>query len=229
MSIELDPSWGVLAPWANQDRGRVPLPTAFFDRDPREVAPDLLGCLLSSRAGGVETGGVIVETEAYLGRDDPGSHAATRGVTKRNAVMYGPPGTAYVYFTYGNHHMLNLVCCRNGTAGAVLVRALEPVYGLVAMRDRRHGRHGRDITNGPGKLAAALGVDLTDNGTVLADGRLIVYDGAVPPGEIAVSGRIGLSAGHELHMRYYVRASEFVSRGRTDPSARDCRTDGQPA
>ena len=105
----------------------------FFDRSPELVAPELLGALLVSTAGGVETGGRIVETEAYLGRDDPGSHAATRGITKRNAVMYGPPGSAYVYFTYGNHHMLNLVCEPEGVAGAVLIRAIEPLLGIEVM------------------------------------------------------------------------------------------------
>lgn len=193
----------------------TPLGADFFARDPRDVARDLLGCAIVSTAGGVSTGGRIVETEAYLGSSDPGSHAATRGITPRNAVMYGPPGTAYVYFTYGNHHMLNLVCLPASEAGAVLVRALEPLWGIEAMTHRRDGRPLRDLTNGPGKLAAALGIDLTDNGTPLGRGRLIVYDGVRPrDGEIAVSGRIGLSEGHELDYRYFVRDSAFVSHGR---------------
>lgn len=229
MTAETGASADRVMPWAHPPDGRAALPAVFFDRDPREVAPDLLGCVFLSRSGGTETGGVIVETEAYLGSDDPGSHAATKGVTKRNAVMYGRPGTVYVYFTYGNHHMLNLVCCPDGIAGAVLVRALEPVCGVATMSARRGGRNGRDIANGPGKLAAALGVDLTDNGTSLATGRLIVYDGAVPSADIAVSGRVGLSAGHDLHLRYYVRANEFVSKGRTGPPAGSRRTDTRPA
>ncbi len=128
-----------------------------------------------STAGGVETGGRIVEVEAYLGSHDAGSHAATRGITKRNAVMYGPPGSAYVYFTYGNHHMLNLVCEPEGIAGAVLVRALEPLLGIDVMSGRRRGLPLRELCNGPGKLAAALGVDLSDNGSILGEGRLSVY------------------------------------------------------
>ena len=191
---------------------------AFFDRDPREVAPDLLGKVLVSTAGGVATGGIIVETEAYLGTHDPGSHAATRGMTPRNEVMYGPPGTVYAYFTYGNHHMLNLVCGPEGEAGAVLVRALEPAIGLEAMRSRRVGRADRELANGPGKLAAALGIDLSHNRTVLGEGDLVVYDAAVPLDRaVASSGRVGLSAGHELEFRYFVSDSPYVSRGRTGP------------
>jgi len=194
------------------------LPTAFFDRSPELVAPDLLGCAVASCVDGVLTVGRIVETEAYLGADDVGSHAATRGITKRNAVMFGPPNVAYVYFTYGNHHMLNLVCDREGSAGAVLIRALEPLIGIAEMTTRRRGRAVVELCNGPGKLAAALGIDLLDNGVVLGTGRLSVYDGTrSQPGDVAVSGRVGLSAGHERELRYYIEGNPFVSRGRTGP------------
>jgi DNA-3-methyladenine glycosylase len=200
------------------------LEEAFFNRAPNLVAQDLLGTFLVSTAGGVETGGCIVEAEAYLGSHDAGSHAATRGITKRNAVMYGPPGSAYVYFTYGNHHMINLVCEPEGVAGAVLIRAIEPILGVKAMTERRRGMALRDLCNGPGKLAAALGVDLTDNGTALGEGRLSVYDGERPSAaEIASSGRIGLSSGHELELRWYVKQSAFVSRGRIGPVVRGVR------
>jgi len=196
----------------------VAMPAAFFDRHPAEVAPDLLGSYIVSTAGGVVTGGLVVETEAYLGSADLGSHAATRGMTKRNATMYGPPGTAYVYFTYGNHHMLNLVCEPEGTAGAVLVRALEPVWGIDAMTARRHGRPLVELCNGPGKLAASLGLDLSDNGVTLGAGRLTVYDGLRPQADtIATSGRVGLSQGYELELRWYLADNRFVSRGRTGP------------
>jgi DNA-3-methyladenine glycosylase len=194
------------------------LPVGFFDRHPAQVAPELLGAYLVSTAGGVQTGGVIVETEAYLGNNDPGSHAATRGITKRNATMYGPPGTAYVYFTYGNHHMLNLVCEPEGSAGAVLIRALEPVWGVDEMTARRHGRPLVELCNGPGKLAAALALDLSDNGVALGFGRLSVYHGLHPDAQtVKTSGRVGLSQGHELELRYYLADSSFVSRGRTGP------------
>ena len=198
--------------------GLTALPVAFFDRHPAEVAPDLLGAYLVSTAGGAQTGGVIVEAEAYLGRDDSGSHAATHGITKRNATMYGPPATAYVYFTYGNHHMLNFVCEPEGTAGAVLIRAIEPVWGLDEMTARRHGRPLGELCNGPGKLTAALGLNLSDNGASLGVGRLTVYHGLRPDAPtIKTSGRVGLSQGHELELRYYLADSSFVSRGRTGP------------
>ena len=135
------------------------LPTGFFDRDPKDVAPELLGTYLVSEASEGLAVGRIVETEAYLGSDDPGSHAATKGVTPRNATMYGPPGTVYVYFTYGNHHMVNLVCGPEGTAGAVLIRALEPVAGIALMERRRGERPRVELCNGPGKLAQAMGVE----------------------------------------------------------------------
>jgi DNA-3-methyladenine glycosylase len=198
------------------------LPATFFERDPRLVAPELLGCVLASEAGGILAAGTIVETEAYLGSDDPGSHASTRGVTPRNAVMYGPPGCAYVYFTYGSHHMFNVVCEREGIAGAVLVRALEPLEGIGIMTERRGGRSLRELCSGPGKLAAALGVDLTDNGIALGAGRLQAYAGSRHgKAEVAASGRVGLSRGHELPFRFYVESSTFVSRGRTGaPSPR---------
>ncbi len=200
----------------------VPLATEFFDRTPDAVARDLLGKVLLSRAEGVVTGGRIVEAEAYLGSGDEGSHAATRGVTKRNAVMYGPPGTVYVYFTYGNHHMLNLVCDAEGTAGAVLVRALEPLAGVETMAQRRGGRraaHG--IASGPGRLAQALGADLADNGTTLHVGRLAVFDAPAPPERVVSTGRIGLSRGHEAELRYLLEGDAFVSRA--SPGARTAK------
>ena len=197
---------------------RIPLRAAFFDRHAPEVAVDLLGCLLVVESSGHVASGRIVETEAYLGADDSGSHAAMRGITPRNAVMFGPPGVAYVYFTYGNHHMLNLVCEREGVAGAVLVRAIEPVEGIADMTSRRRGRALRELTNGPGKLTEALGIDLTDNAVALGTGRITVYDGERPPsGAVGTSGRIGLSSGHELQLRYFLTDCPFVSHGRTGP------------
>lgn len=201
------------------------LPQAFFARDTVTVARELLGKTLVSNAGGVLTGGRIVECEAYLGADDDGSHASTRGVTARNRVMYGPPGRAYVYFTYGNHHMINLVTEPEGTAGAVLVRALEPACGLETMMLRRCAsrRAGaplreRDLTDGPGKLAAALGIGLAVNDTPLdGSATLAVYDAPAPEEPVVSSGRIGLSAGHELELRFYLEGNRYVSTGRIGP------------
>jgi DNA-3-methyladenine glycosylase len=201
-----------------------PLPASFFARDTVLVAQELLGKVLVSRRGGAVTGGRIVETEAYLGSHDPGSHAATRGITKRNATMYGPAGRAYVYFTYGNHHMLNIVTEVEGVAGAVLVRAIEPVAGADAMLRRRVSRggtapHMRDLANGPGKLAAALGIDLRDNGVVLGTGGLAVCDGPPPAERVISSGRVGLTAGYGLELRFYLEGNAHVSKARTGAKA----------
>ncbi len=198
--------------------GAVPLSLALFEADPRDVARALLGKTLVTVTDGVLTGGRIVEVEAYLGADDLGSHAATRGITRRNATMYGPPGHAYVYFTYGMHHMLNLVCAPEGTAGAVLIRALEPTVGAEEMSSRREGRPLRELASGPGRLAAALAITMGDNGMKLNENRIFVYDAPEPPPfAVASSGRIGLSAGHEIELRYYLRDDPFVSRGATGP------------
>jgi DNA-3-methyladenine glycosylase len=194
------------------------LPASFFARSPEQVARELLGCLIATNAEGEIAAGRIVETEAYLGTDDPGSHAATKGITPRNAVMYGPPGTAYVYFTYGNHFMLNIVCEPPGTAGAVLIRALKPVLGIALMTRRRGGREVRDLCNGPGKLCQALGVDSSDNGVAFGQRRLSVYRGGLGAEErAATSGRVGLTRGHEMPLRYYLEGDPYVSRGRTGP------------
>ena len=137
--------------------------------------------------------------------------------------MYGPAGTVYVYFTYGCHHMLNLVCCEQGTAGAVLVRAIEPSINVESMRARRPGRRDADLCSGPGKLTQRLGVDLSDNGSTLGDGRVNVYD--YERGErldVGTSGRVGLSEGHELELRFYVIGSPYVSRGRTGAPGISC-------
>lgn len=193
-----------------------PLPPSFFARDTVTVARELLGKILVSRVGDTVTGGRIVETEAYLGPGDPGSHAF-RGITPRTSVMFGPPGRAYVYFTYGNHHMLNLITEVDGVAGGVLIRAIEPLFGVEEMERRRAGRPLSELTNGPGKLAAALGVDLSDYGSVLGRGRLTVYDAPRPAEPVAVSGRVGLSAGWDEPLRFCLKGDPFVSKGRTGP------------
>lgn len=189
----------------------TPLAATFFQRDTRDVARALLGKLLVSEVDGAAAGGLITETEAYLGTGDPGSHAATKGITERNRVMYGPPGFVYVYFCYGCHHMLNLVTESEGVAGAVLVRALEPRMGIELMSRRRGRSDLRELTTGPGKVTEALGLDLADNGVALGAGRLDVFEAPGETGPVAVSGRIGLNDGHESLLRFYVERSEFVS------------------
>ena len=182
----------------------------FFDRSVHEVARDLIGCRIAVG----ETAGVIVETEAYEA-SDPACHAYI-GKTARNEVLFGPPGHAYVYLSYGIHRLLNFVTEPEGTASAVLIRALEPTEGIDVMRERR----GRDdvevLCSGPGKLTEALGVDLSLNG---ADLLAPPFELAGPAGEWAaaevVTGpRIGITKAADLPWRYCLSGSRYVSRPR---------------
>lgn len=183
------------------------------------MAPELLGLVLARRgADGVVRAGKIVEVEAYLGMNDPASHAY-RGPTPRTQVMFGPPGRLYVYRSYGMHWCANVVCEADGTAGAVLVRALEPCAGIDAMwLARPKAKRLIDLASGPGKLCAALGIDGNDNGTVVARGGTdvaVVRTSAPVHGadEIAVGPRVGISAAVAQPWRYRVRSSRHVSRG----------------
>jgi len=192
-----------------------PLPTEFYLQDTRDAARKLLGQLLvRTLPTGEVLSGIIVETEAYL-TDDPACHAY-RGQTPRNAAMFGPPGHAYVYFTYGLHMMLNLVCAPEGTAEAVLIRALEPIAGIDAMRlNRGNLPETRQLTNGPGKLAQALALTrLTHNGLDIThrDSELYVLPQEVPKFETVATARIGISQGIDLPWRYYIRGNAYVSR-----------------
>jgi len=193
----------------------APLPREFYVQDTRAVAQKLLGQIVQRRlpTGGLLSG-IIVETEAYL-KDDPACHAY-RGRTPRNSTMFGPPGHAYVYFTYGLHMMLNLVCAPEGTAEAVLIRALEPVEGVEAMRQNRGGvLETRQLTNGPGKLAQALALTrLTHDGVDLTDpsGELLILPNEYSPFEMVTKTRIGITQGVDLPWRYYVAGNPFVSR-----------------
>lgn len=183
----------------------------FYDRDSREVAPELLGKLMLH--GG--RGGRIVEVEAYAGAEDPGSHAF-RGPTKRNAVMFGPPGHLYVYLIYGIHWCCNLVCLGEGEASAVLVRALAPTHGVEEIRRRRpKARRDRDLCSGPARLCQALGIDGRHDGSDVTTGDrgiLLYDDGSPPPRRAGKSPRIGLSAGAELPWRWYVAGEPNLSR-----------------
>jgi DNA-3-methyladenine glycosylase len=187
------------------------LPRAFYRRDPRDVAPELLGKLLV-RDDQVAR---IVEVEAYCGSEDPGSHAY-RGMTKRNAVMFGAPGRLYVYFTYGMHWCANAVCGDVGDGVAVLLRAAEPVSGLDVMRARRQkARRDRDLLAGPARLCQAFALTGAEDGADLvraSHGMTIVDDGVPPPAAPLVSTRVGLSAGADLPWRWCTPGSVHLSR-----------------
>jgi DNA-3-methyladenine glycosylase len=181
------------------------------------VARELLGAVVECRTRAGIASGRVVETEAYLGPHDPACHAAV-GLTERTKCLFGPPGTAYVYFVYGMHWCLNAVTQRAGVGSAVLVRAVEPLTGIALMRKRRCLRnHGpaadRMLTNGPGKVCAALGIDGRANGASLQRGPVVVRRGDdVPDTAVAVSPRIGITRAAHWPQRYFLRDSAFVSR-----------------
>ncbi len=191
---------------------------SFFARSALKVAPELLGKILVRNAGGRRIAGRIVEVEAYLGEDDPASHGF-RGKTERNAVMFGPAGRVYVYFTYGNHFCMNVVTGREGKAGAVLIRALEPLEGIPFMRRRRKKERLTDLASGPGKLCQALAVDRKLNGANLAKNEIWI-EWSLKRGRIvkAQSGRVGISTAIDRPYRFFIRDSPFVSKGRVGPA-----------
>ncbi len=183
---------------------------AFFERPVTVVAPELLGMVLACG----DRAGRIVEVEAYGGADDPASHGH-RGRTPRNAVMFGPPGHLYVYFTYGMHWCANVVCEPKGRCGAVLVRALAPLRGVEAMwADRPKAQRERDLCSGPAKLTAALGIDSVHNGADLLDpaSPVALQHHDSRPLRHATSGRIGITAATERPWRWYVPGDPNVSR-----------------
>ena len=184
-----------------------PLGREFFDRPPREVAGGLIGCTLLH--GGV--GGTIVETEAYE-RDDPACHAYG-GPTARNAPLFGPPGMTYVYLCYGIHSMFNLVTETEGTAAAVLIRALEPTAGIEAMRERRAAADLRALCSGPGKICQALGIELGQTGMdALAAPFRVLGPGRGEEREIVAGPRVGLTKAADYPWRYCLADSPFLSR-----------------
>jgi DNA-3-methyladenine glycosylase len=189
------------------------LPAGFYARPAAEVAPALIGKVIVSTLDGVETRGRIVETEAYVGPEDPASHAAERiGRTVRNEAMFGPPGSAYVYLSYGIHWCLNAVTDREEHPGAVLIRALEPLSGLEAMRERR-GTVDRDLARGPGRLTQALGITGALDGHPLDSPPLTVHEGPdVGLDAVAAGPRIGISRAADWPLRFTLRGSRFLSR-----------------
>ncbi|MGB8130720.1 MAG: DNA-3-methyladenine glycosylase [Candidatus Angelobacter sp.] len=195
---------------------------AFFNRDPRIVARELLGKLIVRRVGRKQLAGRIVEVEAYLGAGDLAAHAVA-GNTARNAVLWGPPGHAYVYFIYGVHYCLNISCLPAGEAGCILIRALEPVSGIAEMAKARELadldltsiRELRKLASGPGKLCAALAITRPrDNGKDMLSPRsdLQVMSDSFRAQDVAVTPRIGITKSAEMPLRYVISNSPFVSR-----------------
>jgi DNA-3-methyladenine glycosylase len=190
-----------------------PLPLRFYARDTVRVARGLLGRLLVSTVGGRRCVGRIVETEAYVGPHDPACHAALWRRTPRNEALYGEPGLAYVYFTYGMHWCANVVTEREGFPAAVLLRAVEPLEGLVTMRRRRGASPAELLAAGPARLTRALGIDRRLDGHRLSEPPLWIAAGRpVAARRIAVGPRIGLRVAADWKLRFYVKDSPFVSR-----------------
>jgi DNA-3-methyladenine glycosylase len=187
------------------------LPVSFYERPVLEVAPELIGCTVVHG----ETAGVIVETEAYH-QEEPASHAYV-GLTPRTSTLFGPPGIAYVYRSYGIHALFNAVCEAEGVGAAVLIRALRPVAGLELMRRRRGGRGARamadrELCSGPGRLTQALGIELDENGTSLVSGPVTILPRERRAPEIVASTRIGITKAAALPWRFSLAGDENVSR-----------------
>lgn len=191
----------------------VVLRAAFYDRPTAHVARDLLGRILECTVDGVRCRARIVETEAYVGAHDPACHAAA-GRTRRTEVLYGPPGVAYVYFVYGMHWCVNAVTRRGGLPSAVLIRAVEPLEGIEAMRRRRpRARRDRDLTNGPGRLCQAMAITgPVHHGTSLRSPGLRILEGRrVVRADVGVTPRIGITEAVDWPLRFVVRGNPFVS------------------
>ncbi len=186
-----------------------PLPRRFFARSTLAVARTLVGHLLVHETNRGVLAGRIIEVEAYRGPRDPASHAFR--LTPRSQIMWGPPGTAYVYFTYGNHYCLNVVTEQEGIAGAVLFRALEPVAGLELMRTNRNVEQ-RLLTSGPGRLTRAMGIGPEYNGADLTRPPLYLAYGRRRPIPVRTSGRIGIQVATRRRWRFYLPGNPFLSR-----------------
>ncbi len=196
-----------------QLRRAATLPVTFFKRPAETVAAELLGKVVVSRVGGRMTAGRIVETEAYLGYDDPASHGYLHRRNARNEALFGPPGIWYVYLSYGMHWCANLVCQREGLASAVLLRALEPIEGLEVMRRRRGPLPDRQLCSGPGRLCQALGIDRSLDGAAMARSPVGVLQGdPVPEGSVAATPRIGITKAADWPLRFHLAGSTWTSR-----------------
>lgn len=183
----------------------------FFNRYTPTVAFELLGCLLVRKIGDSYVSGIIVEDEAYRGPDDPASHAY-RGLTERNKVMFGEPGHAYVYFTYGFHYCLNVTTEPTGQPGAVLIRALEPFRGIDLMIKNRGVRNPLVLTSGPGRLTKAMMIDSKLNGKdMVRSNTLFITEKVLNNLEVACGERIGIRRGKGIKWRFWIKGNPYVS------------------
>jgi DNA-3-methyladenine glycosylase len=196
----------------------MPLPLEFYQARTATVARRLLGCVLVHETAAGLAAGRIVETEAYLSRNDPACHAHN-GQTLRNAAMFGPPGRAYIYFIYGMYHCFNVVTAREGVGEAVLIRALEPIAGIPLMQQRRKTDVLQNLCGGPGKLVLALGITPDQNGQPLLKGALrmeppewVQGHSAPHPKNIVTARRIGITRAADLPLRFYEKNNPHVSR-----------------
>jgi DNA-3-methyladenine glycosylase len=190
-----------------------PLPRSFYDRPAERVARELLGKMIVRELDGAVLAGRIVETEAYLGEEDEAAHSFA-GLTERTRVIFGPPGHAYVYFSYGMHHCLNLVAEAEGRAGCVLIRALEPVEGIDRMFERRpRATQLRDLCSGPGKLTQAFGITLGEYGADVTRGALTVREPLwARPFRVQQTARVGITRSADRPLRFCMEGNECVSR-----------------
>lgn len=188
------------------------LARAFYARPTAEVARRLLGQILVSRIRGRAVAGRIVETEAYIGPHDPACHAFGHRRTARTEPLYGPPGTAYVYFTYGMHWCLNAVTERVDYPAAVLIRALEPLEGIALMRRRRGPVPDRALCAGPARLCEALGITGEQNGASLERGAVRIFPGDGTRFRVAVTPRIGITTARDWPLRFVIADSRWLSR-----------------
>lgn len=187
------------------------LPQSFYNRSTLQVAQELLGKKLVFRTEVGILSGRIVETEAYIGQDDPACHAA-KGRTKRTEIMFGPPGIAYIYLIYGMYYCLNAVTEAADFPAAVLIRALEPLSGIDTMKKHRKQENIRQLTNGPGKICQAFGLDKNMNGADLCNSNLFIeMDKEIAPSDILKTSRIGISVGREKPWRFCIKGNPFAS------------------
>jgi DNA-3-methyladenine glycosylase len=188
------------------------LPKKFYLRSSLIVAKELLGKYINRNTGKEILSGIIVEAEAYTGRNDPAAHSYN-GRTPRNAVMFEEGGAAYVYFTYGNHFCFNVVTCKKGTPSAVLIRGVEPVRGIDIMKKNRGTNDIYNLTNGPGKFARAFEIDSRLNGADLGGDKIYITEPSVQTDFIILkSKRIGITKNADKLYRYYIKDNKFVSR-----------------